>query len=403
MGIKSNKQQGRIYVTPLSVQGEIIVLSGSPAQTYDKQLREYNPDHTLVPLVMIPRISAFDGSGSVNGEMTLTGVEWFEGAPQDKSANRIVDNEYYTISDGIGDVPRYALTVRKNVPPETPMEYFAIAIFTDPRTNREVRTERSMKVYSHLYDNKAYSLRLKGDTVMVTDPLRLSERSGYWSREIEPQLYTGTEPVDDAHAAYFWDILEGDAYRPVTVNDPGIICHDSEGIYTRKLIYQAKYVTNASFRVRACEYSGSRPQSPTDGRLEKVVEVKTEISASLLCEIIQTKGFTLSDDMQQPSAYEIRIFDNRREYGTEYDDLFRITWKGQSAKPGEQEKVLAIGGRTLEFIPAEKGFPSGYIFQVWAELELASGESLMGDEEGALVASEADGQTVFVGTGTIFE
>lgn len=113
MGIKSNKQQGRIYVTPLSVQGEIIVLSGSPAQTYDKQLREYNPDHTLVPLVMIPRISAFDGSGSVNGEMTLTGVEWFEGAPQDKSANRIVDNEYYTISDGSGDVPRYALTVRK--------------------------------------------------------------------------------------------------------------------------------------------------------------------------------------------------------------------------------------------------------------------------------------------------
>ena len=45
------------------------------------------------------------------------------------------------------------------------------------------------------------------------------------------------------------------------------------------------------------------------------------MAASLNCEIIQTKGFTLSDDMKQPSAYEIRIFDNRREYGTEYDDL----------------------------------------------------------------------------------
>ena len=52
------------------------------------------------------------------------------------------------------------------------------------------------------------------------------------------------------------------------------------------------------------------------------------MAASLNCEIIQTKGFTLSDDMKQPSAYEVRIFDNRREYGTEYDDLFRITWKG---------------------------------------------------------------------------
>lgn len=146
-----------------------------------------------------------------------------------------------------------------------------------------------MKSYAHLYDNKAYSLRLKGDTVMVTDPLRLADRSGYWDREIEPQLYTGTEPVDDEHAAYFWDILEDGAYRPVTPDDPGIVCHDGNGVYTRKLVYQAKYVTGASFRCRACEYAGNRPQAPTDGRLEVVIEVKTEMAASLNCEIIQTK------------------------------------------------------------------------------------------------------------------
>ena len=402
MGIKSNKQQGRIYVSPLSIQGEIIVLSGSPVQTYDKQLREYSPDRTLTPLVIVPKVSAFDEK-TVFGEMELTGVEWFEGAPRDKSANRIVNNEYYTISDGSGDIPKYALIIRKNTSPEAPVEYFGIAIFTDPRTNREVRCERSVKSYAHLYDNKAYSLRLKGDSVMVTDPLRLSDRSGYWNREIEPQLYTGTEPVDDEHAAYFWDILENGAYRPVTPDDPGIVCHDGNGVYTRKLMYQAKYVTGASFRCRACEYAGSRPQAPTDGRLEKVIEVKTEMAASLNCEIIQTKGFTLPDDMKQPSAYEVRIFDNRREYGTEYDDLFRITWKGQSAKPGEPEKVLATGGRTLEFIPADKGFPAGHIFQVWAEVGLLTGESLMGDEEGAVISSQIDGQTVFIATGPVYE
>lgn len=83
MGIKSNKQQGRIYVSPLSIQGEIIVLSGSPVQTYDKQLREYSPDRTLTPLVIVPKVSAFDEK-TVFGEMELTGVEWFEGAPRDK-------------------------------------------------------------------------------------------------------------------------------------------------------------------------------------------------------------------------------------------------------------------------------------------------------------------------------
>lgn len=127
------------------------------------------------------------------------------------------------------------------------------------------------------------------------------------------------------------------------------------------------------------------------------------MAASLNCEIIQTKGFTLSDDMKQPSAYEIRIFDNRREYGTEYDDLFRIIWKGQSAKPGEPEKVLATGGRTLEFIPADKGFPAKYIFHVRAEVGLLIGESLMGDEEGAVISSQIDGQTVFIATGPVYE
>lgn len=80
MGLKSNKQWGRIYVAPLSLQGEIIVLSGSPVQTYDKELREYSPDRTLTPLVIVPKVSAFDEK-TVFGEMELTGVEWFEGAP----------------------------------------------------------------------------------------------------------------------------------------------------------------------------------------------------------------------------------------------------------------------------------------------------------------------------------
>ena len=107
--------------------------------------------------------------------------------------------------------------------------------------------------------------------------------------------------------------------------------------------------------------------------------------------------------MKQPIAYKKRIFDNLREDGTEYDDLFRITWKGQSAKPGEPEKVLATGGRTLEFIPADKGFPAKYIFHVRAEVGLLIGESLMGDEEGAVISSQIDGKTVFIATGPVYE
>ncbi|MFR5959935.1 MAG: hypothetical protein ACLUHA_12835 [Bacteroides stercoris] len=107
--------------------------------------------------------------------------------------------------------------------------------------------------------------------------------------------------------------------------------------------------------------------------------------------------------MKQPSAYEIRIFDNRREYGTEYDDLFRITWKGQSAKPGEPEKVLATGGRTLEFIPRTRGFPQDISSRCGRKRGFSSAESLMGDEEGAVISSQVDGQTVFIATGPVYE
>ena len=56
MGLKSNKQWGRIYVDPLSLQGEIIVLSGSPVQTYDKELREYSPDPVSYTHLTLPTI-----------------------------------------------------------------------------------------------------------------------------------------------------------------------------------------------------------------------------------------------------------------------------------------------------------------------------------------------------------
>ena len=388
MGIKSNKQQGRIYLDPLSLgSSEILTLAGSPVQTYDKMLKEYAADRTLTPLVLMPRVSAYDKKQNY-GDMALTGVEWFEGAPKDKSANRIVDGEYYSISDGKGDVPKYALTIRKNVPPETPMEIFAIAIFTDPRTKKEMRVERSKKLYTHLYDNKNYSLKLNHAASIVTDPLRLADRSGMWEKTLEPQLMTGTEAVPDEHAAYYWDILDGENYRPITPEDPGITCHDEHGVYTRTLTYEAKLLTDDSFRVRACEYAGVRPQAPTDSRLSQVIGVKTMISATLECEVAQTKGFVLDDNMQRPSAYELRIYDNRREYGPEFDDLLRIVWKGQSSKPGEPEKVLADGGHSLEFIPAEKGFPAGYTFAVWAEVSTFVGLRLLKDAQDNLIVTD---------------
>ena len=109
MPIKTQVQNANVQVDPLSFVADITILSGNNVQVYNRDIQEYVPDRSLVPMVILPYVAVSDPEGVMNGEQALTGVEWYEGNPKTDGSNRITGNENYEISDGsVEGFPLYA-------------------------------------------------------------------------------------------------------------------------------------------------------------------------------------------------------------------------------------------------------------------------------------------------------
>lgn len=269
MSITTRPQDVAVHVDPLSLQAGISILSGQAVQTFNRDLQEYVPDRALVPLVMLPHVTVLDPENVQSGEQALAGVEWYEGAPKADGSNRIAAGGSYELGDGTAEgFPQYALKVNKNVDADSPLEIFAHILFVDKRRNTEVRVERSIKLYTALYDSQNFSLKITNQPQAWTiDPLRVvPDADGAWLYQVSSQLYSGKDPVDDGHAAYFWELSEdgGKSFREPTEEEleTWIDCKDENGFYKKVLSFDARMIGKAcSFRVRAAWFEDERPSS----------------------------------------------------------------------------------------------------------------------------------------------
>ena len=87
MAIQTQPKDVQVHIDPYSFLAEIQVLSGNPVQNYNKDTNDYEPDRSLVPCVLMPYISVQDPEGLMNGSQTITGAEWYEGAPKAATAS----------------------------------------------------------------------------------------------------------------------------------------------------------------------------------------------------------------------------------------------------------------------------------------------------------------------------
>ena len=116
-----------------SGMGGIRVLSGNPVQTYNKDTDEYEPDRSILPCVLMPWFSAADTEGVMTGEQTVTGAEWYEGAPKEGGSNRISgETAGYEIS--ASGMPEWSLKVKKNIPADDPVELYCTYYITNKKT-----------------------------------------------------------------------------------------------------------------------------------------------------------------------------------------------------------------------------------------------------------------------------
>lgn len=396
MAINTNVKDISVHVDPISFIADIEILSGNTAQTYNQDTKEYEPDRSLVPCVLMPYVQVSDPEGVMNGNRTITGVEWYEGSPKADGSNRISNNDNYVISDT--GLPTYSLKVKKNVEPNTPMDIFAIFTITDTRRNTEVKVERSVSLYTALYDTKVLNMRLMDQPQgWFIDPTReKADSSGRWMHTITAQLFSGKEEVSDANAAYWWKInTDNSTWRQITQDELDIFISgkDSSGNWTKSLTFDARFVRTAAFRCRAAYYTGTRPSAPELENLQVTSTVKVEMPKTLRASIRQLSGAKINASMSTTVRFECVLTDNKQVI-TYNDKLFSIVWKAKSGKAGVSDKTIGKGN-TISFTPSSLGFDKAYSMAVYAEVKMyavtalvTSGGKVMINNNKAVIATK---------------
>lgn len=370
MPIRTQQKDISVNIDPISFTSDIEILSGNIAQTYNNDKHEYEPDRGAVPCLLMPYVSVSDPEGAMNGNQPITGAEWYEGAPLEDKSNLIVNGADYIISDT--DTPTYSLKVKKNVKPNNPIQIFCIFTITDKRNNTSVKFERSIDLYTALYDIKNYTLSIDQPDSWYIDPLReLADSNGKWLHTITAQLKSGLDNIPDENAAYWWQINENNTgYRDITQDELDIYISgkDAEGNWTKALTFDARFIRNNTFRCLARFYEGERPTN-SDSTLQVTSSVYVQMPKSLNVDIRQLAGSKISPSMNTTVKFECVLLDNKQVIGTDKDKFFSITWKAHSGKAGVTDKVIGTG-RTISFTPSSLGFDKNYGMSIYAEVKI---------------------------------
>lgn len=371
MAIITKQKDISVHVDPISFTADIEVLAGNTVQTYNNETKEFEPDRGVVPCLIMPYVVVSDPEGIMNGKQAITNVEWYEGAPQTDGANRITSGKGgYVISDA--DTPKFSLKVKKNVEPNVPMQIFALFTIVDSRNNTEVQFERSINLYTALYDIKNYALSIDQPKSMTIDPLRVTpSEDGKWLHTITAQLSSGMKPIPDNNAAYWWQINENNGgWRDISPDELDIYISGkgADGNWTKALTFDARFVRNTAFRCLARYYEGERPIS-TDSTLSVSAVVSVQMPRSLDVLIRQLSGSKINASLTTPVGFECVLMDNRQIIPADKDHFFHITWKVHSAKPGVADAAVGTG-RVISFVPSSLGFDKRYAMSIYAEVKL---------------------------------
>lgn len=397
MPINSTRQALNVTVDPLSSVASIDVLSGNPVQAYDKVNAEYSPDRELVPCVLMPKVSVYDPEGVMDGEQTVVEAQWYLGVPQSDGSNLVVNQEGYEVS--AEGKPTLSLTIKKNTPPDEAVEVYCVFKITDKRKATLVSFERSVVLRSTLFESNNYKVVIDQPTNYTINPLVVTpDEKRCWAQTLNAQLMDSNLAVDDGNAVYWWQVLgEDNAWRDFTDDELETVViggKDDSGDWTKQLKLDARFFEKMTVRCRAAywETGTTKPTVPATEQLQASVGMKVEMPKTLEVKVAQTAGARMDNELTAKAGYEVRISYNKNEIADDKYSLFNVMWYGTSMKTGSAETYLGTG-KTIEFVPSEKGFPARYGISVQAKVYLYSVMKLATDSDGK-VLKDADGALI---------
>ena len=236
--------------TPLTVGFDISVTGGSTEQFYYTNASQYQPNRSLAPCLLTPRMSIVNPDSGSSSEVT-SGLEvtWYE----NNKDTVISTGDYYTVN------ANGTLTVKKNVPLTGILQIICVAKYTDPRTGMVYLREKSIP----------FSLVMKTDTALylswdIPEVCTFNVLDDSTLRTITATARLGTTVLTDDQVKFFWYLVTANGVE--TLINPGADVNMLEFISLTNSVLQVNnmYVNKTRIRLKAAlkATSSSNPSAP---------------------------------------------------------------------------------------------------------------------------------------------
>lgn len=359
--------------TPLVSRFGIVTEGGSRTQFYYTNDGTYIPSRAVTPLKLRAWLNVVDPDGIIpNGDKSssLT-VTWYEGS---YSTQITASTSGYTLnSDG-------TLLVKKDVSPSTPIQILVRAVYNDTRNGNTLVYEDRITLNSVNKTDSSLTINVDQPSKITFDPM-----TDDGDITINAQLRLGNNAVEDAHAKYWWYLVNGGVETLIDTLDTAIEYVSGQG--TKTLNVNAMYTNFSIFRVKAAYYSGTAPDTPPDNAPYADVALVYKLPM-VTAEVYSPNGSTLrSTETAKTFICRLRT-NNRILTDAEVAEHYLIKWSKRPVVAGGTASHVSDGA-SISIKAADLKLTNRQAMNVYPEVYSRGAYGYVVDADGKAVTTSS--------------
>lgn len=321
---------GYILFNPLSVALFLDEIGGSTSQRKSNVSGEFDPDRTLFPLVLRPRLVVKDPDHVLNdGEHTINLIDtrWYIGSSE--NGTRITKD-----TEGLSIGENGELSVSRNVEPAVPLNLFFTCGYIDTRTKKTFRKTYLVTLTTTQATELNLSIEIDAARKMPVSPFK-----NQTNRVITATFRNGQETIADNKAVYLWKVQDKISKQLRTITADDLFYVSGQG--TKSITIDRRFIDKELIQVEA--YHVADP-----GR---IVHAHTKIFrwyGQWDERVAITRGKFIRPDTREIEV--VAIVDTPRGQVTDPADYYDITHIFTTNEAGAPERVIGYGERVV--VPA---------------------------------------------------
>jgi hypothetical protein len=319
-----------ILYQPLIVSLSMDEIGGSTTQHKNNVSGGFDPDRTMFPLILRPRLVVKDPDHVLqDGDYTsaLIDTRWYIG--NDENGSRIT-----TVTPGFTIGAYGELLVGCNVEPSVPVNLYFTCAYIDTRTLRVFRQSVLVTLTTVLSTELNLDISLDAARTMPVNPFKHQAL-----RTVTATFRNGRDTVTDSEAIYLWKVRDGVTrqLRAITTDDLFYI----SGQGTRSLVIDRRFIDRELIQIEACHTSDPSRKVYAQTKAYRCYGQWDE-------RVVITRGKYIRPDTGQIEAQA--CVDTPRGQVVNPQDYFDITHIFTTNEKGAVEKVTGYGERVV--VPA---------------------------------------------------